>query len=572
MVKIFYILGLAFLLFPFRMNATVLPQEYDSIARLIEKYHFSYPEKSMELAGQLSEIAQRNPENRLLQPMALYWQTRTKYSQGKNDAILTETLEAELAKYDEKYEPLEYAILLYSKALSSMSDGNYAEAFRNATIALEKFEKIENQQFTTKTLITLGNIFPYIRNYNMAEHYYNLAAENVSPEQIEYYQIYINQCRLLFLRGLPNQSIDSMIRFMPAIEDFDDPGLTATAYLNLGSCYSNMNEMDRAYECYQIVSRTLENIDNSKLVIALHQNLGVYYSAQNDYQKAYLHYQKAKERAYNDDNPDQLSYALFSLSQVFEKLGAYDSAYHYLALYEELMAYLINNPNTIEVFQSYITMYMESSQNELTIAEQEILLKSRQMILITAFALFIIIVIIFLLIISNQKRKNMRQSALLKEIENKELSDKLQHEQEIQKLQLEKLESQVREITSYSLALSNKNHLLQQISDLTKSPGNMDKIEDVIKNNLNTDRDWNDFMLHFDKVHPRFFDALQKLNPQLTKNDLKLAAYIRIGMSTKQIAQILNLVPDSVKINRHRLKKKLNLATEDKLEDFLRSL
>ncbi|MDR0365146.1 MAG: LuxR C-terminal-related transcriptional regulator [Bacteroidales bacterium] len=555
-------------------SATASPslREFDSIAQFVRKNHFSYRTKSMQSVGLLYDIAQKNPGKPFLQIMATYWETRTRYSQGENDTALMARLKIEIQNCNESQYPFEYALLLYSQALANITDGNYAEAFRNTTVALEKFEKLNNEEFTVKALISLGNIFPYIRNYNMAEHYYNLAFEKVSPEQVEYYQIYINQCRLLFLRGLPDQSIDSLLKFIPVVEDFNDQGLLAVAYLNLGGCYSSTNDMERAYQCYKIVSDIIEKIDNNKLVIAVHQNLGVYYSVQKDYQKAYQHYLKAKEYASDDDNLEQLSYSLHSLSQVFEQLGYYDSAYYYLVQYEDLMSDLINNPNTIEVFQSYITMYMEASQNRLTIAEQEILLKSRQIALVIFFAVFIIIIIIFLLIISNQKRKNMHQSALLKEIENKDLFDKLQHEQEIQKLQTEKLESQVREITSYSLLLSNKNHLLQQISDLAKDTDNASKIDDIVKSNLNTDREWHDFMLHFDKVHPRFFETLRKINPNLTKNDLKLAAYIRIGMSTKQIAQILNLVPDSVKINRHRLKKKINLPADENVEDFLRNL
>ena len=81
-------------------------------------------------------------------------------------------------------------------------------------------------------------------------------------------------------------------------------------------------------------------------------------------------------------------------------------------------------------------------------------------------------------------------------------------------------------------------------------------------------------MMHFSKIHPRFFQRLKKVPcaKALTENELRMCAYFRIGMTAKQIAQILNVSPEAIRINRYRIKKKLMLTEADDLDDFIRNV
>jgi DNA-binding CsgD family transcriptional regulator len=83
---------------------------------------------------------------------------------------------------------------------------------------------------------------------------------------------------------------------------------------------------------------------------------------------------------------------------------------------------------------------------------------------------------------------------------------------------------------------------------------------------------WESFKLHFDKVHPAFFQGLKDKHPTLTENELRLCAYIRIGMTSKQIAQVLSVLQESVHTSRYRLRKAIGLETSKSIEDYLRSL
>ena len=93
-----------------------------------------------------------------------------------------------------------------------------------------------------------------------------------------------------------------------------------------------------------------------------------------------------------------------------------------------------------------------------------------------------------------------------------------------------------------------------------------------IKSNLTVDDEWKYFKLHFEKVHPEYFTKLKEIAPSLSENDLRLCAYVRIGMTNKQIGQMLSVLPETVKTARYRMRKKIGLEGQETLEDFLRRI
>jgi len=91
----------------------------------------------------------------------------------------------------------------------------------------------------------------------------------------------------------------------------------------------------------------------------------------------------------------------------------------------------------------------------------------------------------------------------------------------------------------------------------------------MISDTEKSDEDWNKFALYFDEVHNNFLSTLKAKYPQLSPTDLKLCAFLRLNLSSKEIAQLLNISLKGVEVSRYRLRKKLGLATEVNLNDFL---
>ena len=93
-------------------------------------------------------------------------------------------------------------------------------------------------------------------------------------------------------------------------------------------------------------------------------------------------------------------------------------------------------------------------------------------------------------------------------------------------------------------------------------------IREVEKSN----EDWNQFAIHFNNVNTDFFNTLRQAYPDLTTNDLKLSAYLRMNLSSKEIAQLLNITVKGVEVARYRLRKKLQISTDTNLAEFLTNL
>ncbi len=157
------------------------------------------------------------------------------------------------------------------------------------------------------------------------------------------------------------------------------------------------------------------------------------------------------------------------------------------------------------------------------------------------------------------------------------------NEKEIVKLRNEKLEAEInhknKEMASAAMHLVKKGELITRIKDelqrLTKNTEE-EKSLDALKKMIKTlgeddkmDEDWDHFTVHFDKAHNDFFVALKQKHSNLTPSELKLCAYLRMNLSTKEMAQLMNISVRGVEISRYRLRKKLQIPTETNLFTYL---
>lgn len=155
----------------------------------------------------------------------------------------------------------------------------------------------------------------------------------------------------------------------------------------------------------------------------------------------------------------------------------------------------------------------------------------------------------------------------------------LESEQQLIKLKNEQLAQDVdaknKELAVSNMSLIEKDELLAIIKeDLKKSAEendnkNLKSVITTISKNLNKDDSWNTFKESFDNVDKDFLKRIKSLHPSLTPSDLKLCAYLRLNLSSKEIAPMFNISIRSVEIKRYRLRKKLNLMHDDGLVDYI---
>jgi ligand-binding sensor domain-containing protein len=191
--------------------------------------------------------------------------------------------------------------------------------------------------------------------------------------------------------------------------------------------------------------------------------------------------------------------------------------------------------------------------------------------------------------LNNEKQMMALQHEKL-EIERAALEEKetmLEKEKErdlqVMALEKEKLEADIRhknnELTSLTLHIAQKNEMIHKIANqLTKTiqdsgddvaVRNLKEIRTSLQKGLDSDQEWEKFTDHFDTVHEGFLKRLKIQYPDLSSSTLKLCAFIKMRLSSKQIASLMNTAPDSVLKARYRLRTKFNLAKETGLEEFL---
>ena len=168
--------------------------------------------------------------------------------------------------------------------------------------------------------------------------------------------------------------------------------------------------------------------------------------------------------------------------------------------------------------------------------------------------------------------------------ETKELQlAKQQSEEEIEILKTQQLESSIThknaQLASSTLHLVQKNETINKIRTEIESvrkkvkdpeaKKELKKVISVLSDDERLEDDWESFSLHFDQVHSDFLKRLKSQYPELSRKDQKMAAYLRMNLSTKEIAPLLGISVRGVEIGRYRLRKKMVLDTGVKLRKYM---
>lgn len=193
------------------------------------------------------------------------------------------------------------------------------------------------------------------------------------------------------------------------------------------------------------------------------------------------------------------------------------------------------------------------------------------------FSMGILMVIVFHMLHRNYYRKQRR--VLLKQKEKELEIKQLENEQQLmhyRNLDLQKdIEAKNRELGMSAMNLVKRNELLGTIKKDLGSAKNLEDVTKVVKminKNLNTTDDWKLFEEAFNNTDKDFIKILKESHPNLTSNDLRLCTYLRLNLSSKEIAPLLNISLRSVEVKRYRLRKKMNLPHEASLTNYILGL
>ncbi len=260
-------------------------------------------------------------------------------------------------------------------------------------------------------------------------------------------------------------------------------------------------------------------------------------------------------------------------------LQDFETAYQHLFEYNQLQEeeFYTQNFRQLNVLQTIYETEQKEAQIELLTEQNSINEANQDLMLFGGGAILFVSGISFLFM--NRKRKEKtklqayEQRVLQAELEKKAIEEK--------KLQ-DEIQLKTASLSKYSLNIAQKNKLLSDLSSTLKkmsSRSKMDtqsKIKELAKEldfALQQEDEWDEFMHFFEDVHPQFFKDLAKsATSKLSSAELRLAMLLRLNLSSKEIASILRVTPDSVRVARYRLRKKLPINSKQELVHFLMNL
>lgn len=288
-----------------------------------------------------------------------------------------------------------------------------------------------------------------------------------------------------------------------------------------------------------------------------------------------------KKQSFFESNLNTISFA-YTIPE-YDKYLISKFEYKLDGFYEDWSNWTTNSQVTFEnlPFGEYTFMVRGQTGNTLSknVAQYKFIIERPWYLSTLAIMIytFVLLIILFLthkaykLYYTKQEQKLVEENK--KQLELKELES----EREIMRLNNEKLtqdiENKNRELASSTMNIIKKNEILNTIKkELQKSEvekGRLKNVERIIDRNLNNKDDWKHFEEAFNNVDKDFLKKLKAKHTDLTPHDLRFCTYLRLNLSSKEIAPLLNISVRSVEIKRYRLRKKLKLEHSDSLVSYI---
>jgi tetratricopeptide (TPR) repeat protein len=318
--------------------------------------------------------------------------------------------------------------------------------------------------------------------------------------------------------------------------------------------------------------------------------LGSYLSISSLYQSiskedsASYYITKALKLSERINNPSQKLLVLKAAAKYYEKIRSFEKAYNFYSSYVILNDSLeaLNSLTKIEQIQAVYEVINKEKDNKIlqqTINIQKLAIQRQRIVLIGVIVLFLLFIYLVFSLIHNNRREREKNQMILKQgnLLHQQEKDLLVNKEKTLELELD---YKNRQLTSYALHMVRNNEFVFKTTEELKtillgmSPKDKDRADKI--RNLISDlqqysggHDWEEFRLYFEEVHQSFEKNLNSAFPNLSPNDKKICALLKLGLSTKEIASITFRELRSVESARNRLRKKMGLAADVNVHFFL---
>ena len=404
---------------------------------------------------------------------------------------------------------------------------NLENAVKYNIECLEYYDKINDLLFLGVASTNLGNCYYYLKQYDKAEEYFNNSVEiskRLGEEEFDGVT-YTNLGRVYFGKKEYNKALNYVQKGLKINKKVGISKYLIEDYIMLGRIYYNMKSPSQALQFIN-TSIFLADSIGSKGDLALGYELRS--KIHEDLKKKNL----ALEDHKSFHNYKELVYDEKKLKQIEEMRAIFDTEKkeQQIARQETEIA-LLEEKDKVSLLQKWLL----GSGLGLSL-------------LVFGFGFYGI-------------RQRMKR--------NKAEREKVAAELAFKK----------KELTTQALHLAKKNETLenlkQKAKELQEQEATNDGYQQLITSinfDLKDDNNWENFARYFEEVHKDFNSNVAKAYPDVTPNELRLMALLKMNLSSKEIANILNISIPGIKKARQRLRKKMNLSTSDSLENAVLSI
>ena len=417
------------------------------------------------------------------------------------------------------------------------------------------------------TYWNIGNAQGDVEEYTISNKWYR-KAEKIYLEVEDEQSLF----GVRYLIALNLKQMDSLDQAMPVFYEVMKYDRRTNQLNNLAGDLDNMGDIALKQGKYREAEEyLLEALDiglangERSLPGFVYRRLSQLYIKTKEYEKAMEYAKLSLENAedYNLDKKKVGDYLV--LSQVYDSLNVCEPALSNFKQYHALYDSILGVEKLAAISELQIKYETEKKEQEIKLLQEKAKTsKFKQRGMLGGF--FAIIALAGSLIFGLRQRLRKNQIA-------KEKSD-----QELEFSQKE-LEIKKRELTAFALQLANKNETLENIKrnvqDVRTNADDRRSIQSIVNTidfNINDDNNWENFRQRFESVHKGFESNVKSKYGAITSNELRLMSLLKMNLSSKEIANILNISGEGIKKARYRLRKKMALETTQSLEEMVMTL
>jgi tetratricopeptide (TPR) repeat protein len=373
----------------------------------------------------------------------------------------------------------------------------------------------------------------------------------------------------------PKVALEYQLKALNIFIQLNDSIKLAQTYLNLGSIYEDYKDYETALNYFEKAALYNGYFNDMNQRAEILNNIGDYHQKTGKSNQSISFFKQALLCARKSKDVHQEISALKDLSESYYQLNRFQEAYQVLDSANTLSKKNLFESNNNQVAGIQALNNIREKENKITLLEKDAIIKSSQQYLFIALIGISLLIgfSIYLIYRQRLKKKEMEKEHQLIEYETK--IEVAQKEEENLK---NEIDLKNKTLSSYALQTVQDKKVLKQVYDqlkqIQKHPqdkrdGYLLSITSDLKSSLQDKNHWEEFKTFFDQVHPEFVHNLTKMNTELSAAEIRLSVLLRMNMNSKDIATILKISPDSVRIARYRLRKKLPIQQGDDLLNFI---